>query len=106
MSLMNLFRNREVTIMVLTVFLNPSLMMCGVSYPIVAYPLWIKVVAVFFPSTIGVKGFLALSQAGISLVEIQDVFMQMWGICLFYFVLAVWTNRRFLYKKDEHLVQS
>jgi ABC-2 type transport system permease protein len=101
MTLMNLFRNREDTIMVVTVFSIPSLMMCGVSYPIVAYPLWIKVVAVFFPSTIGVKGFLALSQAGISLVEIKDIFMQMWGVCLFYFVLAVWTNRKFIKKEDN-----
>ncbi|UYW00322.1 ABC transporter permease [Flavobacterium agricola] len=100
MVLMNLFRNREDTIMVVTVFSIPSLMMAGVSYPVVAYPLWIKVVAVFFPSTIAVKGFLALSQAGASLLEIQDIFMQMWMVCIFYFILAVWTNRKFLYREE------
>jgi|GEM_PF-101174 len=99
MSLMNLFRNREDTIMLCTVFSIPALMMGGVSYPIVAFPLWIKVLGFFFPSTIGVKGFLALSQAGASLVEIKDIYMQMWGICIFYFVIAVWTNRRFLYSE-------
>lgn len=101
MSLMNLFRNREDTIMVVTVFSIPSLMMCGVSYPVVAYPLWIKVVSIFFPSTLGVKGFLALSQAGASLVEIKDVFIQMWAVCIFYFVLAVWTNRKFIKQEDK-----
>ncbi len=100
MVLMNIFRNREDTIMLLTVFSIPALMMGGVSYPIVAFPLWIKVLAFFFPSTIGVKGFLAMTQAGASLVEIKDIYLQMWGICLFYFILAVWTNRRFLYQKQ------
>jgi len=101
MTLMNLFRNREDTIMVITVFSIPALMMGGVSYPVVAYPLWIKIVAVFFPSTIGVKGFLALSQAGASLIEIKDIFIQMWAVCLFYFVIAVWTNRKFLNEPEE-----
>jgi ABC-2 type transport system permease protein len=98
MCLMNFFRNREDTIMLLTVFSIPALMMGGVSYPIVAFPLWIKITGFFFPSTIGVKGFLALTQAGASLNEIQDIFIQMWGICLFYFILAVWTNRKFIKK--------
>lgn len=98
MSLMNFFRNREDPIMLLTVFSIPALMMGGVSYPTLAFPLWIKIIAIFFPSTIGVKGFLALTQAGASLVEINDIFIQMWGVCLFYFIIAVWTNRRFLKK--------
>lgn len=95
--LMNIFRNREDTIMLLTVFSIPALMMGGVSYPIVAFPLWIKIMAFFFPSTIGVKGFISLSQAGASLIEIKETFIQMWVVCIFYFVIAVWTNRRFLY---------
>lgn len=98
MILMNFFRNREDTIMLLTVFSIPAIMMGGVSYPVIAFPMWIKVLAVFFPSTIGVKGFLALTQAGASLSEIKDIFIQMWGLCLFYFVIAVWTNRRFIKK--------
>lgn len=106
MFLMNIFRNREDTIMLLTVVSIPALMMGGVSYPIVAFPLWIKILAVFFPSTIGVKGFLALTQAGASLVEIKEIFMQMWGLCIFYFILAVWTNRKFLYKTTPLVASS
>lgn len=102
MVLMNIFRNREDTIMLCTVFSIPALMMGGVSYPIVAFPLWIKVLGFFFPSTIGVKGFLALSQAGASLNEIKDIYIQMWLICIFYFILALWTNRRFLYFKTDN----
>lgn len=99
MTLMNIFRNREDAILTITVFSIPAVMMGGVSYPIVAFPLWIKVLAFFFPSTIGVKGFLAMTQAGASLVEIKDIFMQMWALCIFYFILAVWTNRKFMKKK-------
>jgi len=98
MTLMNIFKNREDAILTLTVFSIPAVMMGGVSYPIIAFPLWIKVLAFFFPSTIGVKGFLAMTQAGASLVEIKDIFIQMWVLCIFYFILAVWTNRRFMKK--------
>ncbi len=104
MVLMNVFKNREDTIMLCTVFSIPALMMGGVSYPIVAFPLWIKILSFFFPSTVGVKGFLALSQAGASLSEIKDIYMQMWLVCIFYFILALWTNYRFLYKKDNNPV--
>lgn len=98
MTLMNIFRNREDTIMLLTVFSIPTLMMGGVSYPIVAFPLWIKILAFFMPSTMGVKGLISLTQAGASLVEIKEIYLQMWFLCLFYFVIALWTNRRFLYE--------
>lgn len=95
MGLVNFFKRREDAIMSITVFSIPALMISGTSWPTIAFPAWIKTVSVLAPSTLGVKGFVSLTQFGASLSEINDVFIKMWGLCLFYFIFAVWTNRRF-----------
>jgi ABC-2 type transport system permease protein len=94
MTLINFFRKREEAIMTITIFSVPTLMISGASWPFITFPVWLKVIAVFVPSTLGVQGFLSLSQFGASLIDIKDIYIQVWGLALFYFVTAVWTNRR------------
>lgn len=94
MTLANVFKHREDSIMTITLFSIPTLLMTGLSWPTTAFPTAIKVVSFFVPSTIGTKGFVALTQFGASLHDISDLFSQMWLLCLFYFMLAVWTNWR------------
>ena len=94
MTLANFFKHREDSIMTITLFSIPTLLMTGLSWPTTAFPTAIKVVSFFVPSTIGTKGFVALTQFGASLHDISDLFSQMWLLCLFYFMLAVWTNWR------------
>lgn len=96
MTMTVLFKRREDAIMTVTVFSIPTLVLCGLSWPATAFPVWAKIVSVFIPSTLGVKGFISLSQFGASLYEIRDVYMQMWALCIFYFILAVWVNRKYL----------
>ncbi|SDH72498.1 ABC transporter permease [Myroides phaeus] len=95
MALVNLFRRREDAIMTVTIFSIPTLLLSGISWPTVAFPTWAKIVSVFVPSTTGAQGFVALSQFGASLSEMKSLLIQMWAVCIFYFVLAVWTNSRF-----------
>lgn len=94
MTLANLFKHREDSIMTITLFSIPTLLLTGLSWPTTAFPTAIKVISFFVPSTIGTKGFVALTQFGASLHDVKDLFMQMWFVCLFYFMLAVWTNWR------------
>jgi ABC-2 type transport system permease protein len=101
MAMTSLFRRREDAIMTVTIFSIPTLVLCGLSWPTTAFPVWAKIVSVFIPSTLGVKGFISLSQFGASLYEIRDVYIQMWGLCLFYFVFAVLTNRKYLRKENN-----
>ncbi len=101
MAMTSLFRRREDAIMTVTIFSIPTLVLCGLSWPTTAFPVWAKIVSVFIPSTLGVKGFISLSQFGASLYEIRDVYIQMWGLCLFYFVFAVLTNRKYLQKGNN-----
>jgi len=105
MTLANWFKHREDSIMTVTLFSIPTLLMTGLSWPTTAFPTAIKVISFFIPSTVGTKGFVALTQFGASLQDIQDLFLQMWLICLFYFMLAVWSNWR-LRRKDEAVVSQ
>ncbi|WP_408582552.1 ABC transporter permease [Myroides odoratimimus] len=104
MTLVNFFKRREEAIMSVTVFSIPALMLSGTSWPTIAFPAWIKGVSVLVPSTLGVKGFISLTQFGASLTEISDVFIKMWGICIFYFIFAVWTNRRLRQTKTTNSI--
>ncbi|MEC4113154.1 ABC transporter permease [Myroides pelagicus] len=101
MTAINFFRKREEALMVVTIFSIPTLLLSGASWPMQAFPLWLQKASVFIPTTLGSQGYLALSQFGASLYEIKDIYIQMWGICLFYFVLALWTNRRFIRVKEK-----
>lgn len=100
MTLASLFKHREDSIMTITLFSIPTLLLTGLSWPTTAFPTAIKVISFFVPSTIGTKGFVALTQFGASLHDIKDLFMQMWLVCLFYFMLAIWTNWRLRRKES------
>lgn len=101
MTLANCFKHREDSIMTITLFSIPTLLMTGLSWPTTAFPTAIKVISFFVPSTVGTKGFVALTQFGASLQDIKDLFVQMWLVCLFYFMLAIWTNWRLRRKEGE-----
>ncbi|MXO34042.1 ABC transporter permease [Apibacter sp. B3889] len=95
--LMNFFKKREDAIMIVTIFSIPSLFLCGVSWPTLAFPEWIKVISYIFPTTLAVKGFLEITQSGASLIEIKELWFQMWIMCLIYFVIAALTLKRLAY---------
>lgn len=94
MVLVNFFKTREDAPMSITIFSIPTLMLTGVSWPIEGMSIPLQVIADFIPSSLGSRGFVALTQFGASINDIQTTFIQMWGLCLFYFFLAIWTNWR------------
>lgn len=96
-TLLNFFKHREDALMVITIFSIPSLFLCGVSWPTIAFPEWIKCISYFIPTTLGVKGFLEITQFGATFEEVKSVWFQLWGVTAFYFILAVITIRKFVY---------
>lgn len=100
MVLINGLRRREDVIMTVTIFSIPTLALCGLSWPTTSFPAWLAILAKFVPTTFGVQGFVAMSQFGASLVEVKDLYLQIWALAIFYFILAVWTHRRFLRDND------
>jgi ABC-2 type transport system permease protein len=93
-SLMGIFKRREDAAMSITFLSTPAVFLTGISWPAVAFPHWVNVLAYIFPSTLGARGFLALSQFQCSLGDIKDVWGQMWLTALFYFIIAVLVNYR------------
>ncbi len=100
-TLTNFFKSREDALMVVTLSSIPAVFLCGVSWPTVAFPEWAKIISYFFPSTLGAKGFIEITQFGASLSEIKKVWAGLWGITLFYFILALLTLKRLSFLEQE-----
>jgi ABC-2 type transport system permease protein len=93
-SLMGIFKRREDAAMSVTFISTPAVFLTGISWPVAAFPEWVKVLAYVFPSTLGARGFLCLSQFQARLGDITDLWGQLWLTAGFYFIIAVLINYR------------
>ncbi len=99
--LTSFFKRREDAILLIMFTSMPALLITGFSWPTQAMPTWVQIVSYFAPSTLGAKGFIGLSQLGASFSDIKTYWLMMWGLCLFYLILAVLSSKRlFLVAKD------
>jgi ABC-2 type transporter len=97
--LLTFFRKREDAIMMIMYTSLPAVMLTGFSWPTSTIPEWIVYISYLFPSTLGVKGFVALSQMGANLSTISTFFIGIWAICIFYLILASFTMARIIRNK-------
>lgn len=95
------FKHREDAVMTISFSSIPAMVLSGVSWPVEAFPLFFQWIAQLIPTTLGVKGFLSLTQGGASLYDIQDIFVKMWILCGVYLVLSIISTLR-VKKKLEH----
>ncbi len=86
--LLTFFKRREDAIMVILFSSIPCLLITGFSWPLEAIPQWQQSLSYLVPSTLGSKGFVALTQMRASLNELTSIWLGMWGVCLFYLALA------------------
>ncbi|MXV38877.1 ABC transporter permease [Flavobacteriaceae bacterium Ap0902] len=86
--LLSYFKRREDAILFIMFTSIPTLMVTGYSWPLKAMPDWINIISYLFPSTLGSRGFVAMTQMGASLQTIQHIWVEMWALCLFYLILA------------------
>lgn len=87
--LVRFFKHREDVVLTISFTSIPVAMLSGVSWPVEAFPSVLRYLAELVPSTHAVKGFVALSQSGVKLSEIQELYTKMWLLCLFYFILTM-----------------
>jgi ABC-2 type transport system permease protein len=66
----------------------PLLFMTGISWPLSNMPGYWKSIAMIFPSTWGVRGFLSISSMGGSIEDIQDEIMILWFQAVLYFFIT------------------
>ena len=96
LCLLNFLRRREDAIMLIMYTSLPSVMLTGFSWPTVAMPEWLHAFSYIVPTTLGAKGFVSITQMGASLSTILPYWAGMWGLCLFYLVLAGFSIRRII----------
>lgn len=92
--LINFFKHREAAILVIMFISIPVLMLTGFSWPDQSLPPLMNALRYLFPSTLGAKGFVALSQMGADFAVVKDYWGLLWGLALFYFILAALTFKR------------
>lgn len=110
MALSCLVRYRE-NVMLLVVFTSvPLLFMTGISWPQSNIPgIW-QGVALLFPSTFGIRGFLRISSMGATLTDIKTEYQALWIQVLVYFLVTcvvyryqINQTRRHAYERMESL---
>lgn len=87
--LVRFFRSREDVVMSVSFTSIPFVLLSGVAWPLEALPRYLQILGELIPTTLSIRGFVALSQGGASLSDISSIYLKMWGVCLFYLVLAV-----------------
>lgn len=99
--LITFFNRREDAIMMIMFTSIPTLLSSGFSWPSSSMPTWLLAISHLFPSTLGTKGFVALTQMGANLETIQSTWIGMWLLCLFYLILATLAMKR-VYLVDSY----
>lgn len=88
------FKHREDAVMTILFTSIPAMLLCGISWPTSEMPLFLQGVSKLVPTTISTKGFIAITQSGADLLTVKDWWLQMWGLCFFYFLLAVLAEKK------------
>jgi len=102
MAISAFFRNREISIMFVVMTSIPCIILSGFSWPPEAMPRFLRLLSLIIPSTVGVEGFLKISQMGASLSDIRDILMVLWALTAFYLMLAVMYYRRIVNKFSSY----
>ncbi|ATA75105.1 ABC transporter permease [Capnocytophaga canis] len=102
--LIRFFKHREDAVMTISFTSIPFLILSGISWPVESLPKLLQFLSQFIPSTTAIKGFVSLTQGGVALTDIHDMYLKMWLICLFYFVLCVFFFNSYRKKNENELV--
>jgi ABC-2 type transport system permease protein len=94
LTLAGLFRHRETAIHVLLITSLPAVFLAGFSWPMEAVPRWLRLISLLIPSTAGIEGFLQINEMGATLHDVGREWLILWGLCVFYFLLACLSMHR------------
>jgi ABC-2 type transport system permease protein len=77
-----------------------AVLVSGFSWPVETMPHWIRAISMLLPSTWGISGGLRMAQMGASFSHVMNEWFWMWGLSLFYLILA-WICTRVMAKVPE-----
>lgn len=102
-AISSLFKRREESIVFLVLISVPSLMLSGLSYPLEGFSPFYQGLASIIPSTAGIEGFVKLTQMHASILEVTKEWLHLWGLTLFYFIIAAISLKIRAYNELQHL---
>lgn len=88
MTLSCLIKGRETPMLIFVFTSVPLLFISGISWPASAIPQFWQWLGTFFPSTIGIQGFVKLNTMGASLSEVGYEYKMLWLQAGIYFIAA------------------
>lgn len=83
------FRFREDAVMVIMLTAIPTILISGITWPLEQMPIPLQAISYLLPSSLTIKGFVALTQADASFVSLSHWWGKLWLLAGFYFVLAM-----------------
>lgn len=94
MTLSVLIRQREACFMIIVFTSVPLLFLSGISWPTCAMPDFWRYVSYLFPSTFGVKAYVAINNTGATLNEVKTEWYALWIQAVAYFLTTLVVYRR------------
>ena len=92
-SLGRLMKQREICIPFIVFTSVPLLFISGISWPASAMPEWWKALSLVFPSSPGIRGFVALHNMGARLEDVRPEWCLLWLQAAIWFTVAMVANR-------------
>ncbi|MDR3706277.1 MAG: ABC transporter permease [Paludibacteraceae bacterium] len=93
MSLSVFFGDREVVFLLYLFSSLPLLFMSGAMWPQGHLPVFWKTVSYFFPSTVGIQGFIKLNSMKATLADVSWEYVMLWVQTAVYFIFAFFVYR-------------
>ncbi len=94
LAVSTLFRRRESSLLLLLWSSIPLLMLSGVSFPKEGIPEWLNALALAFPSTHGVEGFVRIQTMGATLSDVAPQICWLAALLLLFAMLFMFQMRR------------
>ena len=98
--------HREACFLIFVCTSVPLLFISGISWPGTAIPPFWKVLSWVFPSTWGIRGFVAVNTMGATWSEIQEEYHMLWLQTGIYFVTTCIVYRWQILSSERHLLEG
>ena len=98
--------HREACFLIFVCRSVPLLFISGISWPGTAIPPFWKVISWIFPSTWGIRGFVAVNTMGATWSEIQEEYHMLWLQTGIYFVTTCIVYRWQILSSERHILEG
>lgn len=95
--------HREACFLIFVCTTIPILFLSGVSWPATAIPSFWKVISWMFPSTWGIRGFVAINTMGATLSEVQEEYHMLWLQTGIYILTTFTVYRWQIISSERHI---